>query len=349
MDRWLELGREAEQRAEAIGDARRKVAAMAVRSAALNFYGTPLEAISAGEEVIRHAERLGDSGWLNFAQFGLGQAYFIAGRCREAEKMLARPCAQLTGPDPKAPIGITARGQLLICCMMKSAAHTMLGEFEIAELFNAQAQEAAGESGRAFDRVAAAYSAGILLLGRGDLTAATALLADTVALAQKHEVRQFVPVITCLLGMAHLEQGCVDAAAEVLAHARERAEAIGHISVRLRASIYLALALALSEGPDIQLVFKMLRAAREAARQQGFEGLEAEALFAHARVTRLVSPDNVTIETDLQAAAAIATRIEAKLLLVKLEAFLGAVPQPMHRPMPIQAEASPATSDRDAG
>jgi len=322
VDRWLELAREAERRADAIGDARRKVAAMAMRSAALNFCGPALEAIAAGEEVIRHAERLGDPGWLNFAQFGLGQAYFIAGRCREAEKMLARPCTQLMGPEPRAPIGITARGQLLICCMMKSAAHTMLGEFETAEFFNSQTQEVADESARPFDRVAAAYSAGILQLIRGDLGAATAILAETVLLAQKHEVRQFIPVITCLLGMGYLEEGQIDAAAEALARARERAEVVGHASVRLRASIYLALAFALSERPDFQLASDMLQTNREIARQHGFEGLEAEAWFANAKVTELLTPgDTIAIDSSVQTAMAIAVRNEAKPLMEKLEAF----------------------------
>ena len=323
VDRWLELGREAERRANAIGDAKRTTVAMAVRAAALNLYGAPLEAIAAGEEVLRQAERLGDPGWQNFAEYGLGQAYFIAGRCREAEKILTRPCAQLMGPDRKAPIGTTARGLLSACCMMKSAAHTMLGELDTAQSFSGQAEKIAEQTDRAFDRIVAAYSAGFLLLvGREDPAAATAVLADALALAQKHEVRLFIPALTCLIGMAHMEQGDVDTARETLAQARERAETVGHTSVRLRASIYLAQTLALSERPDIPRALAMLRTARETARQQGFEGLEAEALFANARVTTLLTPrDEVSVEADLQASAAIATRNEARRLLAKLAAF----------------------------
>ena len=323
VDRWLELGREAERRADAIGDAKRRIVAMAVRAAALNLYGAPVEAIAAGEEVIRQADRLGDPGWLNFAEYGLGQAYFIAGRCREAEKMLTRPCAQLMGPDPRAPIGTTARTLLSVCCMMKSAAHTMLGELDTAQSFSGLAEKIAEETDRAFDRIVAAYSAGfLLLLGREDPVAATAVLTDALALAQKHEVRLFIPALTCLIGMAHMEQGDVDMARETLVKARERAETVGHISVRLRASIHLAQALALSERPDIQLAFSMLKTARETARQQGFESLEAEALYINAKVANLTTPsDAVTIDTSLRSAIAVATRNEASLLLAKLEAL----------------------------
>ena len=64
---------------------------------------------ATGEQVVRLAEEWGHRGWLSLAEYGLGQAYFIGGRYREAEAMLGRACAQLMGPDPKAPIGTTAK------------------------------------------------------------------------------------------------------------------------------------------------------------------------------------------------------------------------------------------------
>ncbi|CAN5427209.1 hypothetical protein BH10PSE6_BH10PSE6_03790 [soil metagenome] len=72
---WLELGKEAERRANAIDDRGRKVAAMTVRAAAQNFYGPPVEAIDTGEQVVELAQRWGDRGWLSLAEYGLGQAY----------------------------------------------------------------------------------------------------------------------------------------------------------------------------------------------------------------------------------------------------------------------------------
>jgi class 3 adenylate cyclase/tetratricopeptide (TPR) repeat protein len=318
---WLDLGQEAERRANAIDDIERKVAALTVRSAAQNFYDTPVEAVATGEQVVGLAEGWGNLGWLNLAEYGLGQAYFIAGRYREAEQTLGRACARLMGPEASAPIGTTVENLLLVCCMMKSLTHTTLGEIETADRFQRRAQQIADESQRPFDRVAAAYSGGMLLLGRGEPAAAAIILEDAFALAQQHGVRLFVPVTACQLGLAYLAQERIDAARTTLAKAREAAAAVGYKSTELRASIYLALAL--SRSGDVQAALNMLRDARNTARQQGFGGIEAEALLCEAMVTPAKNDSGkATIIRCLQASIAIAAQSEAKPLLHKAETLL---------------------------
>ncbi|MDE2376359.1 adenylate/guanylate cyclase domain-containing protein [Bradyrhizobium sp.] len=317
----LDLGREAERRADEIDDIGRKVAAMTVRAAAQNFYGTPVEAVAIGEDVVRLAEEWGNAGWLNLALYGLGQAYFLAGRYRDAERIAARACAQLTAPDASAPIGTTPRYLLLLCCMMKSFTHTVMGEFEAADRFQQQAWAIADETGRPFDRVAASYSGGWLALGRGDPASAAAVLEQGYVQAQKHGVRLFVPVLACHLGIAYLEQGQLERPRGVLAEAREEARSVGYTSTVLRSSIYLALAL--SRLGDVQTALNMLREARNTARQQGFSGLEAEALFGEASVMpRTSEDDRAAIVAALRATIAIAAESGARPLLVRAEALL---------------------------
>ena len=81
---WLELAKQAEMRSKAIGDSPRHVAALAVQAAALNFCGTPMDALAAGTEAIAQASRHNKPGWLAYAEYGMGQAHYIAGRYREA-------------------------------------------------------------------------------------------------------------------------------------------------------------------------------------------------------------------------------------------------------------------------
>src|SRR5258708_29915623 len=130
--------------------------------------------------------------------------------------MLGRACTQLMGPEASAPIGTTPQYLLLVCCMMKSVAHTTLGEIDLADQFQRRAQEIADESNRPFDRVAAAYSGGSLMLGRGDPAAAALILEQAFSLAQEHGGRIVVPVIACQPGRGDLEQGRLHTARRIL-------------------------------------------------------------------------------------------------------------------------------------
>jgi class 3 adenylate cyclase/tetratricopeptide (TPR) repeat protein len=321
---WLDLGKEAERRAGAIDDIGRKVAAMTVRAGAQNFYGAPVEAVALGEEVVRLAEQWGDDGWLNLARYGLGQAYFLAGRYRSAVETLALAHAQLAGPDARAPLGSTPNYLLVLCCMMGSFTHTVMGELDIAERFQLQADALAAETGRPYDRVAAAYSGGWLLVGRGEPAAAAALLEDGYRLAQKHGIRLFVPVVACHLGIAYLDQGLFERARGMLSEAREEAKAVGYTSAVLRSSIYLALA-SFHLG-DVTAAQAMLREARNTARQQGFAGLEAEALFAEAMVTPPSDAQGeAAVGAALRGAIALAAECGAQPLRRKAETMLNTV------------------------
>jgi tetratricopeptide (TPR) repeat protein len=318
---WLDLGEEAERRADGIGDIGRKVAAMTVRAGAQNFYGAPVEAIAISEEVVRLAKEWGNPGWLNLAQYGLGQAYFLGGRFHNAEQVLARACAQLAGPAASAPIGSAPKYLLVLCCMMKSFTHTVMGEFDVASQLHQQAAAIAEETNRPYDRVAAAYSGGWVMLGKSEPSAAAAILEQGYVLAQKHGIRLFVPVVACHLGIAYLEQGLFDRARGMLTEAREEARAVGYTSAVLRSSIYLALAN--SRLGDVEGALNMLREARNTARQQGFAGLEAEALFAEAVVTPATDEDNRTsVLANLRATIALASESGAQPLLQRAETLL---------------------------
>jgi class 3 adenylate cyclase/tetratricopeptide (TPR) repeat protein len=321
---WLDLGREAERRAIAIDDIGRTVAAMTVRAAAENFHSTPIEAIETGEQVVGLAERWGDRGWLNLALYGLGQAYVIAGRYLDGDRVLDRACAQLTEPNAVAPIGTTVQHLLLVCCMMKSVANTSLGELDAAEHFHQRAHDIARWSNRPFDRVAAAYCGGTLMLGRGDPTAAATILNEAIALARQHNIRLFIPMIACQRGMAYLEQGYFDIAKEILAEARQDAKAVGYKSTELRAAIYLALAL--GRTTDLPHARDLLRETIDTARQQGLGGLEAEARLCAAMITPAASDDaRAEVVRNLRESMAISSRNGAKPLLLKAETLLSKV------------------------
>src|SRR5947208_9077616 len=107
----------------------------------------------------------------------------------------------------------------------------------------------------------------------------------------------------------------------MLTEAREEARAVGYTSAVLRSSIYLALAT--YRLGDAQAAQNMLREARNTARQQGFSGLEAEALFGEAVVTPPSNEDNrAAILVALRGTIAIASENGALPLRLKAEAML---------------------------
>jgi hypothetical protein len=121
--------------------------------------------------------------------------------------------------------------------------------------------------------------------------------------------------------MAYVEQGLFDRARGLLAEAREEAKAVGYTSAVLRSSIYLALAN--SRLGDVEGARNMLREARNTARQQGFAGLEAEALYNEAVITPTSSEENrAAILGNLRATIAIASESGARPLFDKAETLL---------------------------
>src|SRR5439155_21437530 len=134
-------------------------------------------------------------------------------------------------------------------------------------------------------------------------------------------IRLFRPGPDRHLGMAFPEQGAFGRARGMLTEAREEAKAVGYTSAVLRSSIYLALAT--HRLGDVQAAQNMLREARNTARQQGFSGLEAEALFGEAVVTPASSAENrAAILAALHATIAIASESGALPLQRKAEAML---------------------------
>src|SRR5206468_233174 len=98
----------------------------------------------------------------------------------------------------------------------------------------------------------------------------------------------------------------------------EDAKSVGYKAIELRAAIYLAIAL--SRLGQVRPALDMLRDARNTARQQGFAGLEAEALFGEATITPTDNEsDRAAVIRSLRASIEIVTQCEAKPLRLKAE------------------------------
>ena len=311
---WLELCRDAEMRSEKIGDEGRRLASIAVRAAALNFYGTPYEAITAGEQAVALADKLANTTWLGFAEYGLGQAYFVAGRYRDSELLLDRAVGRFMYAPENVPPGTTGSSLLVLCHMMKAMVYASIGEYAASERSSQQASDLAQSNDRPYDIIAADYGRGIVKMIHGDLEEAEQALAEASFLSRENEVRLFLPLVLCALGNIHLQQGRGALARDNLLEAKAEAQSLGHDSGILLASTYLASAHA--QLGDRSEGLEAARACQAGAKQKGYQAIEALAAFAEAGILSLQgAPGATEAITSLERTVDIASRLGTRPLL----------------------------------
>lgn len=318
LEDYLDLATAATQRAAEIHDDGRRLAATAIRAIVLNFVGTPDEAIEAGEAAVRHAAQQREGGWLTFAEYTLGQGYLFAGRCRQASNLFGAAFDRLTGDEPQVPPGASLESFTALTAVMKSIAHSGLGEMSLANRFQRRAMELAQATARPYDHVASEWSAGILLLGNSEASAAQDRLGAALELAREHEMRIFLPLVSYQLGRAYLKQNQIPPGLNALEMAYNDAQRIGPVGITLQASLYMALACA---GDDREAALRQASAVRERARQQGFEVIEAEALFIEAEIIANGEGDMFEAAQKLERAIAISFQVEAVPLVTEMKAL----------------------------
>ncbi|TWT05645.1 AAA family ATPase [Reyranella sp. CPCC 100927] len=281
VTRWLDLAREAEARAAAIGDDLRRVAALAVRAAALNFCGAPMEALEVGAHAAAEAARTGNPGWLAYAEYGLGQAGYIAGRYREAVDNFSRAQRRFTMDGATPPMGGSAVQAGLLCHMMACLCFIALGDEAAAAAEQCVADEMASQEDRPLAAIAAAFSRGALLVHQGQIQDGEKALADALVLARRHEVNLFVPIIASHQGLALLLLGRAEEAQETLDLACTEAATYEHRSAGLRATIYRAM-IDMAKPDGRASALEAVQVVSRIARQQGFDPLELEAQLVEA-------------------------------------------------------------------
>jgi tetratricopeptide (TPR) repeat protein len=278
-----------------------------MRAAALNFCGAPAEAIEAGQSAVRAAAESGDRGWLAYAEYGLGQAHYVAGHYAEAVETLEKAYRRFRVEGAAPPPGGGAAQAALLCCMMIGVSNAALGNDDGVASAQARADEIARETSTPTAAIAAGFSRGVLLLSRDDLKAAEETLALALKLARQHEVHLFVPVLANQHGVALLRLGQTTEARQAFELARDEAELLGHRSAALRAELGLVLCEAASRSRR-RAAMEMVRRCEQSARQGGYQPLELEALLIRAALASAAGEDSAAAQ---RAAEQIATRVGA--------------------------------------
>jgi tetratricopeptide (TPR) repeat protein len=126
--------------------------------------------------------------------------------------------------------------------------------------------------------------------------------------------RLFLPLVLCALGNLYLQTGRAADARDILLKAKDEAEALGHAASTVLASVYLASAYA--HLGDIARGLELARACQAGAKQKGYQGLEASALFAESGILFIQGPPVAADAiAKFERTIEIAARLEARPLL----------------------------------
>jgi class 3 adenylate cyclase/tetratricopeptide (TPR) repeat protein len=288
IEEWVSMGRDGEARAERIGDEGRRLASIVIRGAALNFYGTPYEALSMGEQAVELANKLNSVNLLVLAEYGLGQSYFLAGRFRDSQRTLGQASARLIKAPENVPPGTTGSSLLVLCHMMRGISSAWLGEFDEAERCSRAASELAESNDRPYDLVAASYGHGVVQMLFGNMDEAEIALDRALRVSRESEIRLFLPPILTALGNIYSQRGQAMLAHDILLEAKQHAETLGHQTSMVAVSPYLGMALSnlgkTSEG------LALTRACQASAKQKGYAPTEVLANLAEAGILSSLGP-----------------------------------------------------------
>lgn len=324
MEQWFGLSRDAEARSEKIGDTGRRLASSVTKAVALNFYGTPFEAITASEQAVALANASSDKAWLSYAEYALGQAHFIAGHYHDAKMYLDQASARLASAPENVPPGTTGSSLLVLCDMMRAIVYGWLGEFDESERCLGQARDLADKTDRPYDMIAADYGRGLVRMMLGNLEEAEIALDRVSLLSRENEVRLFLPLAMLALGNLYSQQGQAARARDILLQAKAEAEAVGHATSMVAVSAYLGMAYC--QLGEVQRGLAMIRACQASAKQKGYGGIEAIAVLAEANVLASqgasAAPEAIGC---MNRAIEIASRLDARPLLGAARGLLARV------------------------
>lgn len=284
IKRWLELANEADTRAAAANETARQIVAVAVRAAALNFCGTAAEAVEAGRQAVSAAANSTNRGWLAYAEYGLGQAYYVAGRYRQSVQALEAARHKFLVEGCLPPMGGSPAQAALLCCMMCVLSHVALGDAEAAADAQLRADDIATQDGRPLAAIASGLGRGALLAANGMAEEAARVLSAALTLSLQHEINLFVPIVATHQGLALFLSGQADEAFRAFDTAHLQAEELGHYSASFRAQLYKIVCTVSKESrPN---VLAAVRSLKQRVRQQGYDPLEMEAAAVESALLR---------------------------------------------------------------
>jgi class 3 adenylate cyclase/tetratricopeptide (TPR) repeat protein len=216
----IRLLKEAETLANLLGDPRRLALVYNQLTVAYWMSGEHLRALEAGEQALAAADRLGHPHAQLGARFALGMVHHALGNLSQVVTIERSLLANLDGKMDRQQFGWVGYPGTLIRTFLAGALIER-GDFAEAEMHLDAGCRLANELGHAYSQTMIYAIVGQLQLERGELSFASSLLEEMLALCQKEEVWAMYPVIAARLVTAYTRQGRTADALAILNDALE--------------------------------------------------------------------------------------------------------------------------------
>jgi tetratricopeptide (TPR) repeat protein len=204
LERCLAVMEEARQSAAWLGDTIQVAQIDGHACMVLTSLGSLDRAVAAAQRGATAAAGHAPS-TLNLA-FGLGQAYWFQGRFHDAAKTLSNSLPSVRGALRLASTGTIGTASVLTLVAL-SKTHAMLGEFDLALAFAAEARAIAAETQRPYDVAYASVAPGFAYMMQGAHDDAVAVMEEGLQVARRAGILLLLPSIARYLGRAHAAAG----------------------------------------------------------------------------------------------------------------------------------------------
>jgi class 3 adenylate cyclase/tetratricopeptide (TPR) repeat protein len=311
--RIAECLREAEPLAVALGDQRRLGRLRAYMTNYFYMAGDQVRALELGHEALAIAERLGDQPLRVETHYRLGQIYYTLGDYPRAVEVLERSVESVPGEQVHERFDLPALPAVIARTWLVQALAER-GEFGDAMRRADEAVRLAEAADHPYTLAFAYWGAGGVLLSRGDIERATAMLERGLGVCETWSIALWRPRFASSLGLAYARGQRASEGVRLLEDAFEHATAAG---VAVDRALF---AVALCEGylragwlPDAARLGRM---AVELAEESGQRGREGWARWLLGEVlARADSPDLVEAANAYRTALAPAESLGMRPLL----------------------------------
>jgi tetratricopeptide (TPR) repeat protein len=313
--------RDAENRAEKLGDQRRLAWIAAYLAEHTRQTGHAADAPAFAERALTIAEGLGDLSLRVAANYYLGTAYFVAGDYRRTDEFFPRILQLLEGDRYRERCGL-AGFPVVMSRMFWTLALAERGEFDRALAEAEEGVRLAEALDHPYSLACAWRGLGRPYAASGDLDRAIRFTERGLALSRERHLPQIWPEVADQLGYAYALSGRVAEGLPLLEEALTAMESMGVFQWRTPLLMHLGEAYLLAGRPADALTIAGRGLA--VSRERGHRGSEAWALRLFGEIaSQGTPPDVAAAATHYRAAIALASELGMRPLVAHCHAGLG--------------------------